>query len=115
MPVIGALPGIETRTRGMVATIKASPAYTTAIGEAYGVVRPAPGVPGTPEVVASALTASQVRLRITKAGYTVLAVDSRRGGGGWEEIGAGYYFARRPPIPKPEKSLTSPKGARARR
>lgn len=103
LPVLGALPGIEARTRGMVATIKASPAYTNAIGEAYGVVRPAPGLPGTPEVVASALTASQVRLRITKAGYTVLAVDSRRGGGGWEEIGvsmtAEFIDTRAPLVP----------------
>lgn len=101
--VLGSLPGIEDRTRGFVATIKGSAAYTTAIGEAYGVVAPASGGPGTPEVIATALTASQVKLRIIKSGYDVLAVDSRRGGGGWEQIGismtAEYIDTRAPLSP----------------
>lgn len=101
--VIGGLPGIEARTRGYVSTIKASSAYTTAVGEAYGIVAPEPGVPGPPTVSATALPASQVRLAIGKAGYSVLAVDSRRGGGGWEQIGvsmtAEYIDTRAPLTP----------------
>ncbi len=82
----GEKPGIEERTRGFAARIRGAGNYTTEIGENYGIVAPAPAPPGTPTVLAQALTQSQVRLSIGKAGYSVLAVDSRRGGGGWEQI-----------------------------
>ena len=79
--------GIEARTRQYAAIIKANPNYTPADGELYGIVGAAPAPPGTPTVEAFALTASEVRLRIGKQNYSVLAVDSRRGGGDWEQIG----------------------------
>jgi hypothetical protein len=81
------LPGIEARTREYARKIKASSAYTPDDGELYGIIAAEPAPPGTPTVLAEALTASQVRLKIGKEGYSVLAVDSRRGGGAWEQIG----------------------------
>lgn len=87
VPGVGALPGIEERTRQFAAIIKAAPGYTQAIGELYGIVAPAAPPAGVPEIVATALTASQVRLAISKAGYDVLAIDSKRGAGTWEQIG----------------------------
>jgi len=95
------LPGIEARTRQYAAMIKASPAYTTDDGELYGIIGAAPAPPGTPTVEAFALTASQVRLRIGKERYSVLAVDSRRGGGDWEQIGVSMtdeYIDTRGPL-----------------
>lgn len=86
-PGVGSLPGIQARTRDFAARIKASANYTTAIGEAYGIVAPSGSGFGTPTVVGAAQIGSQVKLKIGKAGYSVLAVDSRRGGGGWEQIG----------------------------
>jgi hypothetical protein len=79
--------GIEARTREYARKIKASSAYTPDDGELYGIIAAEPAPPGTPTVLAEALTASQVRLKIGKEGYSVLAVDSRRGGGAWEQIG----------------------------
>ena len=93
--------GIEARTRQYAAIIKASPAYTTDDGELYGIVGAAPAPPATPSLEAFALTASHVRLRIGKKGYAVLAVDSRRGGGDWEQIGVSMldeYIDTRAPL-----------------
>jgi hypothetical protein len=95
------LPGIEARTREYAGRIKKSAAYTTDDGELYGIIGAAPAPPGTPSVLAFALTASQVRLRIGKENYSVLAVDSRRGGGVWEQIGVSQtdeYIDMRPPL-----------------
>jgi hypothetical protein len=84
---LGALPGIQARTRGFVAIIKASPNYTTAVGEAYGIVG-ASGALATPGLKASAVPgSSHVTLRIAKGGYSVIAIDMRRGGGDWAQIG----------------------------
>ena len=104
---LGALPGIEARTRAFATTIKASPNFTPAIGEAYGIVGTSP-VQGTPTLAVTSLTGSQVRLRIGKAGFSVLAVDSRRGGGSWEQIGvsqtAEFIDTRAPLVPgQPEQ------------
>jgi hypothetical protein len=97
---VGALPGIEARTRLFASIIRAQPTYTAQIGELYGIVVPAAASQKTPSLVAQALTVSQVRLKIAKAGFAVLAVDSRRGGGEWEPIGvsqtAVYIDARAP-------------------
>lgn len=84
---LGSETAIRGRTLLSAGIIKADPDYTAEVGENYGIVSPADDPPGTPALVAEALTQSQVRLRITKAGYDTLAIDSRRGGGGWEEIG----------------------------
>jgi hypothetical protein len=86
-PPLPATPGIEARTRGFVAVIKASPNYTTAIGEAYGIVAPG-GALATPTLKASSVPgSSNVSLRIAKGGYSVIAIDMRRGGGDWAQIG----------------------------
>jgi len=84
---LGALPGIEERTRGFVGTIKGAGSYTTAIGEAYGIIG-ASGALATPELKAAAVPGtSNVTLRIAKGGYSVIAIDMRRGGGDWTQIG----------------------------
>lgn len=97
-----ALASIEFRTRQYAALIKASVGYTAEIGEQYGIIAPDVVTPTTPSLQAFALTASQVRLAINKAGYDVLAVDSKRGAGTWEQIGisqtAEYIDARAPMV-----------------
>jgi len=83
----GTLPGIEARTRSFAAIIKASPNYTTAVGEAYGIVGSG-GALATPELKAAASPGtSHVTLKIAKGGYSVIAIDMRRGGGDWTQIG----------------------------
>lgn len=95
------LASIEFRTRQYAALIRASVGYTAEIGEAYGIIGAQIVTPTTPELQAFALTASQVRLVIAKAGYDVLAIDSLRGGGGWEQIGISMtaeYIDMRAPL-----------------
>ena len=84
---LGSMASIEARTRHYANIIKSSPAYTTDDGVAYGIVSAAPSPPGTPSITVQAQPASIVRVAIAKAGYSVLAVDSKRGGGAWEQIG----------------------------
>lgn len=84
--LLGALPGVEVSTRALVAQIKAHPNYTQAIGQAMGIIGAAVAQ-GTPSVAAESLSQSQVQLNLTKAGFDVLAIDMRRGGGGWVQIG----------------------------
>ena len=82
------LPGIEARTRLFANVIKADADYTPAVGEDYGIVSPAGAGPGTPSLKASAVAGtSQVTLRINKAGHTLIAIDMRRGGGDWGQVG----------------------------
>jgi hypothetical protein len=96
----GALAGVEAYTRRLAAQIKAAEAYTRAIGESLGIVGPEPAPPGAPAVTAVALPQSRVRLDLRKAGHPALAVDSRRGGGPWEQIAVAltspYVDARAP-------------------
>lgn len=98
----GGMAGVEAYTRDLVAQLKAHGSYTVAIGQAMGIIGP-PDALGTPGVDAQALTASDVRLALFKAGYDLLAVDSRRGGGGWEQIGvsqtAEFIDTRDPLVP----------------
>ena len=85
---LGGLPGIEARTRSFANIIKADADYTPQVGEDYGIVAVAGGGPTTPGLVATALPGtSQVSLAIAKGGYSVVAIDMRRGGGGWVQIG----------------------------
>ncbi len=86
-PPLPATPGIEARTRGFVAIIKASPNFTQAIGEAYQIVAPG-GALATPSLKGAAVPgSSNVTLKIAKGGYSVIAIDMRRGGGDWVQIG----------------------------
>lgn len=97
----GALAGIEERTRLYAGILRAAPGYTAEVGELYGLIAPDTAIPATPALAAFALTANQIRLAVTKAGYDVLAIDSRRGGGDWEQIGVSMtaeYSDNRPPL-----------------
>lgn len=83
------LPGIEARTREYAALIKASVAYTQDDGELYGIVGAAPAPPGVPAISrATALIDSDVMLKVSKAGYAAVAVDMRRDGGAFSQIGS---------------------------
>lgn len=84
---VGSMLGIVERTRRFIRVVKSSQGYTRAVGESYGIVPPERAKPGTPRVSAEAFPGTRVRLRLFKAGYTLFAIDSRRGGGDWEQIG----------------------------
>ena len=81
-------PGIRTRTRGFANVIKASPGYETSVGEDYGIVAAIAPPPGIPAIaLATALIDSDVALKLSKAGYDALAIDMKRGGGAFSQIG----------------------------
>jgi hypothetical protein len=83
------LPGIEARTREYARKIKASSAYTPDDGELYGIIGAAPAPPGTPSITrATALIDSDVMLKVSRAGYAAVAVDMRRDGGAFSQIGS---------------------------
>jgi hypothetical protein len=83
----GTLSAIIDRTIQYANLIKASPNFTQALGESYGIVSTPAPEPANPTVAAVALSQSQVQLNIFKAGYSVLAVDMKRGNGDWVQIG----------------------------
>ncbi len=98
---VGSMQGVQERTRRFVSVIKASTGYTQAIGESYGIVPPERRAFGVPSLVAAAFPGGFVRLRIAKAGFVMLAVDCRRGGGDWEQVGfsqRAVYMDTRPPL-----------------
>lgn len=79
---------IQARTRQYAGLLKAHPGYTVQKGEIYRIVAVAPSGPGTPAInSATALLGGEVSLSLLKAGYQILAVDMRRGGGSWAQIG----------------------------
>ena len=85
---LGAQAAIQARTRVFAGILKAHSGYTAEKGELYGIVAPASTGPGDPSIAsATALLGSDVSLSIRKAGYDVLAVDMRRGGGPFIQIG----------------------------
>lgn len=87
-PAPGSAAAIEARTRQFAAILKANTGYTAEKGELYGIIATAGPGPGTPVInSATALTGSDVVLALNKAGYDILAVDMRRGGGAWVQIG----------------------------
>jgi hypothetical protein len=96
----GAMKGVADYTRALVRRIKAHPNYNASVGAALGVLPPTrghrvPGVKPTPE------PGSKVRLDIGKNGYLVVAIESRRGGGGWETVGLAThtpFIDERPPL-----------------
>jgi hypothetical protein len=85
VPPAGAIGGIEAYTRQLAAQIKANSAFTEQMGSDMGITSK-PAEVGTPSIQATPLTQSQVQLNVFKAGYDVIAVDSLRGGGQWEQI-----------------------------
>ncbi len=85
---LGAMTAIEARTREYANRIKASATYTPAIGDLYGIIATEEGAAGTPSVVkATALIDADVALKIKKNGHIAVAVDMRRHGGAWTQIG----------------------------
>jgi hypothetical protein len=104
---LGWLANIEARTRQLVAQIKANGAYTAQMGQDMGIVDgSAPS--GNVTVVATALTQSQIDIRVGKGGYAVVVLESRRAGGAWELIAtlttAHYVDNRAPLVPgQPEQ------------
>ena len=86
---VGAIASIQARTRQYAALIKAQPTYTHSIGELYGIEPPAAGPLADPSVRTAMPTAgtSNVVLNLTKGGYDVIAVEMRRNGGAWNQIG----------------------------
>lgn len=98
---VGTQVSIEARTRQYAGLLKASPSYTATIGESFGIVAAAPSGPTTPEVAPTALTGSQVSVKVKKGGYDVVAIESKRGTGGWEFVGVAMtttYVDARPPL-----------------
>ena len=92
---------IQPRHRQYRGIVTAHPLYTAEVGENYGYIAPEAPPAGVPSLQATALTASQVRLAVAKAGYSVVAIDSRRAGGAWEQIGVSMtaeYIDARPPL-----------------
>lgn len=97
---IGWLANIEDRTRQLVAQIKANAAFTQQMGEDMGIFGTEPPV-GQVAVQAQALTQSQVQITVFKAGFDVVVLDSRRGGGQWEQLAVLTdvdYVDARPPL-----------------
>lgn len=97
----GHLPAIMARTRQYAAIVRASENYSRAVGESFGIVPPQDAEPSTPRIRALALSQSQVELGIVKKGFTLAAIDSRRGGGSWEPIGVSMmktFVDSRPPL-----------------
>lgn len=97
---LGSETAIRGRTLLYAGIIKADPDYTPEVGENYGIVSPAAPPPGTPVLTATALTQSQVRLGVQKAGYNSVAIDARYVNGAWVEIGVcetSEFIDGRPP------------------
>jgi hypothetical protein len=91
--VVAVRPGALQRIFAYVQVIKASPAYTEAIGLQLGIVgpedTPAPNDAG-PEFtlkVEQGDTAQVVRIRFKKSGHMAVAIYSRRPGGEWVLLG----------------------------
>lgn len=86
---LGSLAAVEARTRGYANRIKASANYNASVGELYGIIPAEPTGPGVPQILqTTALIDADVALKIKTAGHTMIAVDMRRGGGDWTQIGA---------------------------
>lgn len=92
---------IKKRTLGYAAIIKASPSYTPTIGAEYGIVGSGPVPLLTPGVIGTAEPFSAVKLKISKRGYDVLAIDMKRGAGAWTQVGVSQrssYTDHTPPL-----------------
>lgn len=99
---IGSKPAIEGRTRIYAGIVRADADYTAQVGENYGIVAPV-GPPAGDVAIrsAQALSASQVSVTVLKAGFATVALDSRRGGGAWEQLlimTSATHTDARPPV-----------------
>lgn len=104
--------GVVPRLRQLVARIKAAPGYNVAIGMELGINEPEVGgtnvarTSSSPDVKATPLEGSRVRVNFTKAGFDGVCVESRRAGeDGWRPLGRVNYspfLDGRPPV-EPDK------------
>jgi hypothetical protein len=84
---VGVVVGIDAFTRLIIGQLDAHPNMTDAIRAAMGILPDARGL-GSPSIKsARALGGSQVALRLGLARYPAVAIDRRRAGGAWEQIG----------------------------
>ena len=75
----GVLPAIRSRTKLLVARIRATKGFNEAIGKDLGLFGPEVSTAAfTPKLTAKALTGSRVELRFTKARYAAVRIESRR-------------------------------------
>lgn len=86
---LGSKPGIKPRMLQTAGVVKADADYTQEIGELYGIVAPAPGPLADPSIQRATAQPGtpNVELALAKGGYDVIAIDMKRGGGGWTQIG----------------------------
>lgn len=86
---IGGISAIQARTRQYAAIIKASVGYTSSVGELYGIVAAAAGPLVAPSISRATPTpgTSHVVLTLAKGGYDVIAIDMKRGGGAFTQVG----------------------------
>jgi len=84
---LGQTVGIDAFTKLIIGQLDAHPDMTDAIRMAMGIDAGPRGL-GTPSITsAAALGGSQVALRLKMARHKAVAVDRRRAGGAWEQIG----------------------------
>lgn len=87
-PLIPYKPGIEGRTRESAGIVRSDKDYGTAVGELYGIVAPAGTGPVTPSLRLRAIPGTgHVEASIAKGGYQIIAIDRRRAGGAWMQVG----------------------------
>ena len=93
--ILGVKPGALDRVFLFVQYLKTRPGYTLAIGIDLGIVgaeetEPPPGDTPPPRLTVSAIAGDEherARLKFYKDGHEYVQFQSRRGGGGWEDIG----------------------------
>jgi hypothetical protein len=82
-------PAIRPRTRRSAGIVKADSDYSRSVGERFGIIAPEAGPRADPSIrrAEPSTGSSRVALRLKKGGYALIAVDMRRSGGAWEQIG----------------------------
>lgn len=87
MVPLGVVVGIDAFTRLIIGQLDAHPSMDDSVRAAMG-IDPAPRGLGSPSITsASPQGASRVALRLKLAGHRAVAIDRRRAGGVWEQIG----------------------------
>jgi len=82
------LPGVLTRLRKLIQTIKNRPAYTETIGQDLDILSSATTVyPDAPTITLTQAAAGAVTIGWNKAGWSGVRFQSRAKGGEWSDIG----------------------------
>lgn len=86
---IGSKTAMKARTRGYAGIVKADPDYTLEVGELYGIIAPAPGALQDPSIrkLAPVPGSSDMIVSLSKGSYDLIAIDMRRGGGEFVQVG----------------------------